>query len=189
MWHNWRHSRYRRRCRAQLPQACHIMLGSLQAGLTLEQALGVVAQEGPAPLREACARAMTQLACGMAWREVIANLEQRIGGEDMVTWGFLLRLLHQSGGNGVASFHALLAMLRDTARARQRIGTFTAQGRVGAVVIAGLPLVTVTLMARMVPAAVLPLFTTPLGWGCVGGALLLNGIGLWWIRRMTTIAL
>lgn len=182
-------NRHQRACQSALPQVCYLLAGAVQAGMSLEQGVRVVADEGPEPVRREFARMVALLEVGTSFTDAVTQLARWIGGDDAAMLGFALRLAHDTGGTVVASFHALAHRMYDAVRVQHRIRSLTAQGKISAIVIAALPVLILTLMWRMFPTAVVPLVTTRLGWGCVAVALLLDGIGLWWLRRMVRISL
>lgn len=183
----FRQRRSQRAAQAALPQVCYLLAGAVHAGLPLDQAVRVAAEEAPLPVRHEFVRVVRLLDMGTPFAEAITVLATEIGGDDVTLLVFALRLAHETGGDLVTALHAVAARMHDVARVRHRIASLTAQGRISAVVIALLPFLMLVIMLRVVPMAVMPLVTTGLGWGCVGAALGLDLLGVWWLQRIVRI--
>jgi tight adherence protein B len=76
-------------------------------------------------------------------------------------------------------------------RARQhwlgRVEALTAQGRMQSRIMAGLPAVLALVLSRLEPEAMALLWQTWYGWIVLAAILLLEGLGIFWIRRVAAI--
>lgn len=185
----WRQGRHQRRCQQQLAAALTMLCSALRAGLNLSQALAVVAAEGPEPVRQEFARLTARLEVGASPPQSFSELAQRIGGAEVAHLQCAASLLQVTGGNLVQVLQRLLVILRERARVRERITVMTTQGMASAVMIAIVPVPVLVVLACWMPAWVLPLVTTGIGRGLLVLALLFEGIGLYWMRRMIRITI
>jgi tight adherence protein B len=183
----WRAQRQRKQCQAQLVDTVHMMTHALQASLTLPQAMTVVADQAAMPIRDEYARLLANMDVGMSLTEAFAIFAQRIGGRDVRTLQFAINVLSAGGGDLVASFTQLSAMIAGRARVRQHIQTMTMQGTLTGVIVACIPIVVLIGMYVLMPQYVVPLFTTVPGVVCGLCALACEVGGLFWIRRIIRI--
>ena len=179
--------RYRKQCQVQFVDAVVMMANALQAGLNLQQAVELVASEGPSPLRIEFDRAVTATSLGMRFETAIAGLTERIGGEDAAYLRFAVFVLRESGGDLIRTFQRLATTIQERERVRGRIRSLTTQGMVSGVVIAAMPLVLCAGMALIMPHFIAPLFTTWLGRTLLCAALVLQGLGLLWMRTIVRV--
>lgn len=184
---NWRWRRYQCRCQAQFADALAMLAGGLRAGLNLPQAIALVAGDGPEPLRAEFARVVAATHVGMSVDQGVEQLARRVGGEDARALHFAVIVLFETGGNLIETFEGLGTIIRDRERVRSRVRLLTMQGLATGVIIALLPLLLWIGMAAVMPHWLAPLFTTWVGRGCVFVGLMLQGIGLWWMRRVVKV--
>lgn len=184
------HNRRRiERCLTQWGDACALVANGLRAGLTLPQAFALVAAEAPPPLREEFQRLVDTMALGKSIDAACTELERRLPAEEVSVVAHAVAVLQSMGGNLVAVFDRVVAIVREQHRVRTRIRTLTTQGMLTGWIVAALPFVHLGLVTFWMPQCVRPLFTTILGRGVLITAIVLQGIGLWWMRRIVQIRL
>lgn len=179
--------RWVRALEAQLAEGLTTVGAGLRAGLSLPRAFEQLAEEAPRPLGRELAVVVRQTKLGMPLDEALEGLARRAGSEDVDLVVVSVAVARRFGGN----LSTMLERIASTARERMRIGgkiqALTAQGRMQAWIVAGLPLGILLAMAAIRPDLVEPLVKTPLGMGILGAIGGLEILGLLLVRRIVTI--
>ena len=148
----------------QLPDGLELMSRSLQAGLGLNDAFRLVAEEMPPPLSVEFGRVFEEVRFGRDYRDAF---------QDMLTRNpsvFDLRLMvssvllqRETGGNLIE----ILENIAETIRARflfqAKVKAMTGEARISATILGGLPLMVVCALAVINPGYLSPLRDHP--WG------------------------
>jgi len=98
-----------------------------------------------------------------------------------------LRIAAQTGGNLADTLERIAATLRARAQLQGRVQALTAQGRMQAWVLAALPPLLLLALDRLEPDIMATLWHTPLGWGVLATVVVLEVLGVVWIRRIVRI--
>ena len=169
-----RHVRRRRARRfdAQLPDLVLALAGALRAGAGVQPALRhLVAQSSP-PLSQEFGLMLREQRLGLGFQDALLQLRARMPTESCGLVVSALGIAARTGG----SLADTLESIAQTLRARQhwlgRVEALTAQGRMQSRIMAGLPAV---------------LWQTWYGWIVLAAILLLEGLGIFWIRRVAAI--
>ena len=131
--------RERRRFESQLPDTLTLLSTSLRAGYSLLQAVEAVASEAPDPTAREFGRAVAEIRLG---RQVVGGLEgvaDRTGSEDF-TWAVMaIEIQRGVGGNLSEVLQTVADTMLQRNRLRGEVKALTAEGRISAIVLAGLP--------------------------------------------------
>ena len=191
LWMRLRAAQQRRtrKLAEQLPDALMLMATALRSGLGFQQALQMVADEGPAPLAGELGRLGRDLALGLSIEEALMRLQTRLGSADAEMLAAALLVQRQTGGNLVE----LLTNLHDTVRDRQavqgQVRTLTAQGRLSGMVLTAIPIFLALAFWVLNREYIMTLIVDPRGRIMSGVALGLMAIGVYFIRRIVRITL
>jgi tight adherence protein B len=184
-----RHVRRRRARRfdAQLPDLVQALAGALRAGAGVQPALQhLVAQSSP-PLSQEFGLMLREQRLGLSFQDALQQLRARMPTESCGLVVSALGIAARTGG----SLADTLDSIAQTLRARQhwmgRVEALTAQGRMQSRIMAGLPVVLALVLSRLEPDAMALLWQTWYGWIVLMAILLLEGLGILWIRRMVAI--
>jgi len=98
-----------------------------------------------------------------------------------------IRIQREVGGNLAELLTTVSDTLRDRETLRRQVRVLSAEGRLSAWVISGLPVAFVLYLILVQPQYLEPLYTTPLGvlMLCTCGVLFL--VGLFWVRRVVRV--
>jgi tight adherence protein B len=179
--------KHRATLQKQLPDALHMLAGSLRGGQTLEQGIEFCGDQGPKPLANEFASAAAQLRLGVNAETALRSAAARVRLLDFDILVSTVGLHRQIGGNLALLMDRLAASVRDRNQFRGQFLALTAQGRAVAVAIglaAPLMLLGYTLWE---PEHVQGFLTSPTGWTTLAicGALQVTGvIWLWQILRV-----
>jgi tight adherence protein B len=127
--------RWRKQLQEQLPDAMFFLARSLRAGLSLEQALAMVGEEGPMPLADELRRCSEQLKLGLAAPAALQLTARRLQLQDFHVFVAIVTLHRSIGGNLTLLLDRLASSTRDR---NQYVGYFrsaTAMGRITAIAI------------------------------------------------------
>ena len=160
-------------------QAMELAARALRAGASLLTALEAVSAELPeAGLDEVVNRVRGGLSLSGA-------LEQWVGGAaERQTAAAMLALGHSSGAAMAASLERAAASLRQRRALSDEIRALTAQTRASATVVALAPAGFAAVITIVDRDATRVLFTTSVGLVSLAAGLALEGLGVWWMRRL-----
>ena len=173
--------------REQLPEVLTIMASSLRAGHSFMQALDAVAREIPQPAAAEFQRVVAEIRLGRATDDALEALAERVGSGDF-RWAVLaVNIQREVGGNLAEILDNVADTLRERAQMRRQIRVLTAEGRLSAYVLIGLPIAIGLYMFAVNPEYISLLVTTKLGLFMSGTALVLMVLGAFWMRKIVDI--
>lgn len=182
----------RRRAAARLdriadafPDACGGMADALRSGLSLRQAIELVASDGtPQPLSAELARVARDARLGTPLPEAVAAFARRCPIPGAELWAVACEVAVRTGADLGPILEGVVASARDRARLLRELHAATAQGRMTALVVAALPFAFLAIVGAGSHGEVRLLLHEPIGWAllAVGGSL--ETAGWLWIRAM-----
>jgi tight adherence protein B len=135
----WQRARRVKKFMPQLETALRMTAGSLRVGLSLRQALLVVAEELDDPARSEFTRVVGSTNLGMSILDALDELAERLPSSELDLTVRAIRVQSQTGGD----LAELLETVGDTIKARRtlarKVAALTAEGRMSAYVILALP--------------------------------------------------
>ena len=180
-------SREKRRFENQLPDTLTLLSTSLRAGYSLLQAIEAVAQEAPNPTAREFGRAIAEARLGRQVTEALDGITVRTQSKDFEWAVMAIEIQREVGGN----LAEVLQTVADTMLARNRlrgeIKALTAEGRISAFVLGGLPFAIAGFLASSNPEYLMPLFQSLFGQVAIGVGLLLMAAGMLWLRKIVNI--
>jgi len=182
----WRRARLRR-FDEQLPDTLSALGAALQAGSALQGALRVIVAETGAPLGQEFGLLLREQRLGVPFEQALANLHARMPSESTGLVVAVLRIAAQTGGNLADTLERIAVTLRARLHLQGRIQALTSQGRMQAWVVASLPPLLALVLDQLEPEAMALLWHTPMGWMVLIAVAVLEGLGIYLIRRIVTI--
>jgi tight adherence protein B len=179
--------RRRRQLQELLPDAFYLLARSLRAGMSLEQALFLAADQGVKPLADEFRRCVSQVKLGLALPVALQLTADRIQLLDFNAFVSAVAFHRVSGGNLALILDRLAAGTRDRNQFRGHLASATAQGRITAVFLGLFGPVVLLVYALAQPTHVQAFFHSPTGWLAVALALVLEVIGTIWLYRLLRI--
>lgn len=171
----------------QWPDAAMLVAGALRAGSSLPQAIGQAARELPSPSGRELDLVVREQRLGVGLDTSMSNLERRVPLEEVTLFAAAVRIAQETGGNLAETLERLADTLRRKAAVEGKIDALTVQGRLQGWVMAALPLAVGTALFAIEPSAMRPLVTTWQGWAVCAVLIVLEALGLWFIRRIVDI--
>lgn len=158
---------------------------ALRAGAGLRDALHDAAERGPlsSTVRAVLARVDGGVPLRAALDEVsVANPQRAVR-----LAATALALGVETGGATAASLEALAQAVRDEQALAAEVRALSAPMRASALVIASAPVAFAALVATIDPRAGGALLFTPFGRCCLLVGVVLDGVGLWWMRALLEV--
>lgn len=172
---------------AQLPDLLLALAGALRAGSGVQSALRQVVVQFPAPLSQEFGLLLREQRMGVAFDEALAQLARRLPTDSTRLVVSALTIALHNGGNLAETLERIALTLRARLHLLGRIDALTSQGRMQAWVMAALPLLLAVVLYQLEPEAMSQLWGSVLGWVVIGVIVLLEGAGLFMIRRIVNI--
>ena len=167
--------------RSQLPDSLELMSRVLRAGQTITQAMQVVAVEFPAPISSEFALCYEQQNLGLSTELALRDLARRTRILEIQIFVLALMVHRQTGGNLTELLDRLATLIRNRYRMRGKIRSLTAEGRMQALILLGLPVFMYILLLVISHEYAIELLQHT---GLIAGALIMMGLGALWIRRI-----
>jgi len=158
----------------QLPTSIDAMAGALQAGSSLPQAMEMVSREVPAPLGEEFAILVREMAVGVPMQEAFASLVSRVRSLDLDMLVTAITIQHRVGGNLSSILRNISHTIRERLRIRGEISVLTAQQRLAAFIVSGLPVIIILALFGIAPNYIMKLFQP----GIARVLLVVGGLGI-----------
>ena len=124
---------------SQLSDAFDLMSRVIRAGQTMSQGLQAVADEFPPPVATEFAFCFEQQNLGLAPETALRELARRTGLLELKIFVLAMLIQQQTGGNMAELLDKLSHIIRERYKLRGKILSLTAEGRVQAMVLLGLP--------------------------------------------------
>jgi tight adherence protein B len=175
------------RIEAQLPDALTMVSGSLRAGASLSIALDNLVQEQPPPISQEFEILTKEQRLGVDFDVSLANMEKRIPMQDFRMLTTALRINREVGGNLAETIESLADTLRRKSTMEGKIQSLTAQGKLQGIVMTGLPVLLGLLLNFLEPESMEKLWTTGIGWTVLAVIVVMEMLGYFMIRKITSI--
>ena len=179
--------RRREAFRRQLSDLMLLTAGGLRAGLSLAQSLEQSSGEIEAPARQEIGLMMREQRLGASFEEALGGLEQRMPIEETALFTAALRISRETGGNLAETMESLADALRRKVAIEGKIAALTAQGRLQGWAMGLLPVGSGALLWLVEPTAMSALFQTWYGLCTCACVLVMQSLGLYFVRRVMRI--
>ncbi len=171
----------------QLVNALTGMSNALKAGFSIQQAFESVVQEGDAPIAQEFSMFLQQLRVGIPFEEALADMDRRIGSEDLTLMIQSIEIARQTGGNLTEVFDRIASTIRERQRVEGKIKSLTAQGKIQGNVVGAMPLVLGFALYLLDPVMMLTFVQSYIGIAILLLVLILEICGALMIRRIVAI--
>ncbi len=171
----------------QLPDALQLVIGSLRAGFSLPQALDSLVRESADPVASEFGRAVAEHRLGADVSDALERVAVRTESEDLAWAVIAVRIQREVGGNLAEVLQTTVDTMRERARLRRHVRSLSAEGRISAWVLIGLPLGLAAFMFAYRRSYLAPLFTDPRGLMMLLGGAALFVLGILWMLRVIRV--
>ena len=180
-------ARRRRAFDEQFPALLDLLAGSLESGASVAQALQLVVEEVDEPAASEFGRVLAATKMGVPLGEALTAAADRIGSTDLA-WTVQAIVVQQRTGGRLADVLRIVAgTMRNRFELQRELHALTAEGRLSAYILGGLPFGLAALLLVINPHYLNPLFHDPIGYLLVGGAGALMLVAFAWMSRIVKV--
>jgi tight adherence protein B len=179
-------ARRRKAFEAQLPDALALIASSLQAGHTALRSVQSMVEESEAPLSEEFERVVAETALGDPLVDALDRMAQRLDIEDLAWVVQAIRIQQTVGGKLADLLFTLADFMRGREEIRREVKVLTAEGRLSAWVLGGLPVLLFFAVKTMSPGYLDPMLRAPGVFALIGAGVSV-AVGMGMIMRMVKI--
>lgn len=172
---------------SQMPDTLQLLAGSLQAGYSLPQAVDAVVREGAQPIAGEFSRAIVESRLGVPIEDALDGIAARMDSRDFQWVVMAIRIQREVGGNLAEILSTVANTMRERERVRRQVKVLSAEGRLSAWILGGLPPLFATYLMLVRPSYIKPLFTDAIGLLMLGVAGLLFTAGVFWLRKVVQV--
>lgn len=148
---------------SQLPDTLTLLSGTLKAGYSLLQGINAVAQEVEDPMGGELRRILVEAQLGRPIEQALEECATRMASPDF-EWAVMgINIQREVGGNLAELLSTVAATMTERERLRREVLTLTAEGRMSAFVLGGLPPGLGLIMWGVNPKYIQTLYTTSIG--------------------------
>ncbi|GAB4111265.1 MAG: type II secretion system F family protein [Roseiflexaceae bacterium] len=154
----------------QLGDTITMMANALRSGSSFLQTLDLVSREAPNPTAGEFRRVVQEVSLGLTTEAALSNLLKRVPSDDLDLLITAVTIQMESGGNLAQILDTIGHTIRERVRIKGEIQVLTAQGRISAYVVAGLPIAISLAISAINPEYMKPMFTfgmPPDAWCCL----------------------
>ncbi|MBO4304679.1 MAG: type II secretion system F family protein [Lentisphaeria bacterium] len=171
----------------QLEDALLSISGSLKAGFSINQALETVAAQNRSPISFEFRLLMHEIRLGVTLDTALEKMNKRLDSPDFELIAMAIITARQTGGELTVILERLAGVIRERVRITGRIRALTAQGRLQAVIIGLMPFALFSAMLYVAPDMMNSFFSSVVGILFLMGVIVLDAVGFFVIRKITTI--
>ena len=143
----------------QLADTVVLMGNSLRSGMSLLQAMDMVAREGNPPISEEFARVTREIGLGISPQDALLHLVRRIRSEDLDLMVTAINVQHEVGGNLARILNTIADTIRERVKLKGEINTITSQQRMSGYILALLPVFVGGFLTLASPGYIMPMFS------------------------------
>jgi tight adherence protein B len=178
----WLRSRRLRKFEEHLPEALDLLGRAVRAGHSFTTGLELIAQECAQPIAGEFRTTFEEQNLGLPLRDSLLNLTERIPLVDVRMLVTALLIQRDTGGNLAEILDELSRVIRERFRIYREVGVKTAQGKLTAGILIGLPIFMLLALGALNPSYIQVLFDDPTGRTMlmVAGAMQIFGSMLLW---------
>jgi len=171
----------------QLPDILTLLTGALRAGYGLNQALGVLVEQAPAPTSTEVARVLRAVNLGVSLQRALRDMARRAGSDDFDLIVTAINVQYETGGNLAGVLETIGDTIRDRIRILREVRALTAQQRLTGYILASLPIFLFVVMSFLSPGYFDPFFEPGLIRLLPAGAVVMMLAGFLLIRKIVDI--
>jgi len=170
-----------------LADTLQLMSGSLSAGLSLAQSLDTIVREGQEPITSEFKRVIVESRLGVGLEDALEGVADRMQSVDFKWVVMAIRIQREVGGNLAELLNNVAATLREREFLRRHVRALSAEGRLSAWILGGLPPGFLGYLTLTKPDYVHPMYTTPVGWLMLTAMGVLLTIGIFWMSKVAKV--
>ena len=182
-----RRTRRRKAFNSSLPETLQLMSGSLSAGLSLGQSVDTIVREGTEPVSTEFKRVLVETRLGVSLEDALDGVAERFESKDFAWVVMAIRIQRQVGGNLAELLDTVAATMREREYMRRQVAALSAEGKLSAYVLGGLPPLFLLYLVVAQRDYVMPLFTDGRGIVMLVFAAVLLTVGGFWMSKLVKV--
>jgi tight adherence protein B len=184
---SWKESRRTNAFLERMPDTLQLMAGSLLAGYSLPQSVDAVVREGSEPIAGEFNRALVETRLGVTVEDALEGVAKRMRSVDFEWVVMAIRIQREVGGNLAEVLTTVSATLRERERLRRQVRVLSAEGRLSAWILGGLPPLFFVYLLLVRHEYVSQLWTDSLGVALMVFLVVNLTIGALWLRKVIRV--
>jgi Flp pilus assembly protein TadB len=171
----------------QLPDMLQLVASSLRSGFSLAQSIDAVVNDGAQPAAGEFSRALAATRIGAELEDALDRVALRMQSADLSWVVMAVRIQRQVGGNLAEVLMNTVVTMRERAQTRRQVRTLSAEGRLSAYVLVGLPIGLAAFLFTFRAEYMRPLYTTVPGIVMLAAGALFLILGSLWMRKLVRV--
>lgn len=171
----------------QLVDGLMLLSASLKAGMSLNQALGVLVEEMPAPISDEFALVVRENSMGVGMQECLAHLKRRMPIDDLDLIIAAIGIVRDTGGDLTEVLGNLVFTIREKQKLNDRVKALTVQGRLQGYIMMVLPVAFSVFIYFVNPENFQVMLNDKLGQTLLMWAIISEGLGIIFIKKFSKI--
>lgn len=171
----------------QLPDTLALISNTLKSGYSFLQAVDAATRELPPPISLEFQQILKEISLGVNTEKALESLSKRVQSQDLELIIMSVLIQRQIGGNLSEILDNISETIRSRIKIKGEIKILTAQGRVSGIIISLMPVVLGVVLYLINPSYISMLFVNPIGWAMLALAVMMQGMGIFLIRRIIRI--
>jgi tight adherence protein B len=176
--------RHRQRIEDQLADAMVTMANAVKAGLSLAQAMEILAAQCPKPINAEFYQIVAEYKLGKPLERTLREAKERLQSENFALFAAALLASHESGGRLNETIERIAQSVLELQRLERKVMSETAQARKSAVYMAMVPFVILVVYFFVDPDNTTLLFKERVGQMLLALAVVLNVVAYFWARAI-----
>jgi len=176
-----------KRFEEHFPEALDLLSRAIRAGHAFQTAMGMVADELPAPVGPEFRKTFDQQNFGLPLRDALNELSERVSLLDVRFFVTAVLIQRETGGNLSEILENLAHVVRERFKIQRQVRVHTAHGRFTGWVLMALPAALAVALTYLNPDLMQLLFHERMGQQMLMVAIVLQTIGFFWIRHVIKI--
>lgn len=171
----------------QMVDGLGLMSNGMRSGLSVAQAMGLVAQEMSNPIQQEFNLVLSQNKLGISLEEAFVNLSKRVVADEVEMFVTAVNILKETGGNLAETFDTITTLIRERIKVENKIKAMTAQAFYQGMILMCVPPFMAVTISQSDPELMKPMFTHPLGWAALTLVVVLEIAAFVVIKKVTKI--
>jgi tight adherence protein B len=168
----------------EFPNALDIIVRAVKSGLPLNDAIRLIANESPEPVKTEFRRIVDSQQMGLSIPDASLRMAETMPCTEASFFGIVIQIQSQAGGNLSEALGNLSRVLRDRKKMKAKVAALSMEAKASAVIIGALPFIVAFLVYLTSPNYIMPLFTTSTGNLILGCSGVWMSIGILVMRKM-----
>lgn len=164
--------------------AIDVIVRGVKSGLPLNECLGIISRESPAPLNEEFREVVEQSRIGIPLNDCLDRMMGRMPLPEVKFFAIVISIQQQAGGNLSEALGNLSGVLRDRKTLTGKVKALSAEAKASAMVLGALPFIVMTMVYVSAPKYIAVLFSTMIGNFMLACAAFWMSCGVLMMRKM-----